>query len=95
MSNSAPYIVVAGGSTSRSVLATVLLVMGLVLAACAPASTGSPPAAAKAAVPAVPSAPAAAPTAASPPRTETVKYAASTSVSSAGAFIGLERGYYR
>ncbi|MCL5960816.1 MAG: ABC transporter substrate-binding protein [Chloroflexi bacterium] len=39
--------------------------------------------------------PTSAPAASSPAKLEKVKYAASASASSSGAFIGLERGYYR
>lgn len=83
-----------------------LLASALLVAACgptaAPASAPAPakpaaaPTASSSSPPAVaPAAPPAPPPVAKPPPTETVKYAASTSVSSAGAFIGLERGYYK
>src|SRR5205823_8208700 len=69
-----------------------LLAIALLLSACAPATSGRPaptaPTAATAAAPAT-SVPAVA------AMMETIKYAAGTSVSSAGVFIGIERGYYR
>jgi NitT/TauT family transport system substrate-binding protein len=72
------------------------LLVAALLAACAPAAGGRPaPTAGTAAAPTTSAPAVAAPTSAAAAQTETIKYAAGTSVSSAGVFIGIERGYYR
>src|SRR4051812_17973429 len=87
-------VVAARAGAWRAILVVALLLAALLLAACAPATSGRP--AAATAVAPTTSAPAvAAPTSVAAAVTETIKYAAGTSVSSAGVFIGIERGYYR
>jgi ABC-type nitrate/sulfonate/bicarbonate transport system substrate-binding protein len=89
-------------ATERPRLGRILVVGALVLAACAPtasapassaspagsASTGGTGASGPASVPA--------PAAAAPPgAVEQVRFASSPAVSTAGVFIGMERGYFR
>jgi NitT/TauT family transport system substrate-binding protein len=84
------------GAPWRLRAAWLLAAALVVLAACAPAAGGRPvPAVTAAAVPVTGVPVALAPTSAPAVQVETVKYAAGTSVSSAGVFIGIERGYYR
>jgi NitT/TauT family transport system substrate-binding protein len=90
-----PIAVAVRASVCGALPAVGPLVAALLLAACAPAAGGRPAVVATATAAPATSAPAAAPTSAPAAGPETIKYAAGTSVSSAGVFIGIDRGYYR